>query len=35
MSETIFTVIAAAFFGLGALLTIVFLVMMLLEEFKK
>lgn len=35
MSETIFSVIAATFFGVGALLTIVFLVMMLIEEFKK
>jgi hypothetical protein len=35
MSETIFTVIAATFFCVGALLTIVFLVMMLIEEFKK
>lgn len=35
MSETIFSVITAAFFCLGAILTIVFLVMMLIEEFKK
>ncbi len=35
MSETIFSVIAAAFAGLGAILTIVFLIMMIIEEFKK
>lgn len=35
MSETVFSVVAATFFGVGALLTIVFLFMMLLEEFKK
>ena len=35
MSETIFTVITSTFFGTGVLLTIIFAVMLIMEEFKK